>query len=68
LGESHNYSLSYRGDYAQTPDAHVLHYHRSRFLEAAPQWPGIRDDVFALQPQSDHALATEGLRTLGLNV
>jgi hypothetical protein len=68
LGESHNYSLSYRGDYAQTPDVHVLHYHRSRFLEAAPQWPGIRDDFFALLPQSDHALATEGLRTLGLNV
>jgi hypothetical protein len=47
---------------------HVLHYHRCRFLDAAPQWPGIRDDFFALLPQSDHALATEGLRTLGLNV
>jgi hypothetical protein len=43
LDELHNYSLSHRADYAKTPDAVILHYHRMRFLAQAPQWPGLRD-------------------------
>jgi hypothetical protein len=43
LGESWNYSLSFRGaDLARTPDAHILHYHRFRYLAGAPQWPALR--------------------------
>lgn len=67
LDESWNHSLSHRGSaIAETPDAHILHYHRSRFLEAAPQWPGIRDRFFELVPKSRHAEAKRGLRELGL--
>jgi hypothetical protein len=67
LDETWNYSLSHRGgNIARTPDAFILHYHRSRFLEAAPQWPGIRERFFDLVPKSHHAAARKGLRGLGL--
>ncbi|MEQ8368451.1 MAG: hypothetical protein RIB61_17260 [Roseicyclus sp.] len=62
LSESYNYSLSHREDYADTPDAHILHYHRFRFLNAAPQWPGIRDRFFDLLPKSHHSRARTALR------
>lgn len=58
LEESWNYALSYRGsDIAQTPDAHILHYHRFRFLAAAPQWPAIRARFFDLLPKAHHDAA-----------
>lgn len=54
LGESYNYSLSNRGEYADTPDAHVLHYHRNQFLAQAPQWPEICAGIFDKIPVSAH--------------
>jgi hypothetical protein len=36
LGETWNYSLARRKDYAQTPEVHVYHYHRFRYLAQAP--------------------------------
>lgn len=58
LDESWNYALSYRGsDIALTPDAHILHYHRFRFLAAAPQWPAIRARFFEALPKAHHAAA-----------
>jgi len=69
LDESWNYSLSHRGsDIEATPDAHILHYHRSAFLEAAPQWPGILQRFFDLVPKSHHPAARTGLRELGLTI
>lgn len=50
LDEMHNYSLSHRGDYATTPDAVILHYHRMRFLAQAPQWPGLREMLLETTP------------------
>ncbi len=50
LDELHNYSLSFREDYARTPDAVILHYHRQRFLAQAPQWPGLRDRLLDTVP------------------
>jgi hypothetical protein len=67
LDETWNYSLSHRGNgIERTPDTAVLHYHRCRFLEAAPQWQGIRDRFFDLVPKSHHAAARRGLAELGL--
>lgn len=68
LDESYNYSLSHRGDYAATPDAHILHYHRARFLQQAPQWPGTLARFFDLVPKSHHPAARAGLRKLGLTL
>jgi hypothetical protein len=68
LSESYNYSLSHRGDYSQTPAAHILHYHRSRFLEQAPQWPAVRDAFFDMLPKTHHKAATEGLSEMGLTL
>jgi len=69
LDESWNYSLSHRGSSIETtPDAHILHYHRSRFLEAAPQWPGILQRFFETLPKSHHPAARTGLRELGLTL
>lgn len=50
LDEMHNYSLSHRSDYARTPDAVILHYHRQRFLFQAPQWPDLRDALLDTVP------------------
>lgn len=50
LDEMHNYSLSHRVDYSQTPDATILHYHRMRFLYQSPQWPGLRDNLIETIP------------------
>lgn len=52
LDELHNYSLSHRADYAQTPDAVILHYHRMRFLNQSPQWPGLRDMLLHTVPSA----------------
>jgi hypothetical protein len=54
LDEMHNYSLSHRDDYAATPDATILHYHRQRFLAQAPQWPALRDTMRDLVPAQFH--------------
>lgn len=67
LGESWNYALSHRGnDIARTPDAHILHYHRFRFLMAAPQWQGIRDHFLDFVPKVAQDGARDGLRAMGL--
>lgn len=50
LDEMHNYSLSHRADYATTPDATILHYHRMRFLYSCPQWPALRDTLLDMVP------------------
>lgn len=50
LDELHNYSLSHRMDYSQTPDATILHYHRMRFLYQSPQWPALRDTLIDMMP------------------
>jgi len=50
LDELHNYSLSHRGDYSNTPDAVILHYHRMRFLFQSPQWVGLRDMLIDTVP------------------
>ncbi len=69
LDKTWNYSLSHRGSsIEQTPNGQILHYHRCRFLEAAPQWPGIRDRFFDLVPKSHHPAARKGLADLGLTV
>jgi len=69
LDESWNHALSHRGSaIADTPDVHVLHYHRCMFLEAAPQWPGILDRFFDLVPSGHRAAARDGLRELGLTI
>jgi len=68
LTESHNYSLSNRLDYTQTPDAHILHYHRCRFLQQAPQWLQVLEGFFEIVPQSDHNAAREGLVNLGIEL
>ena len=52
LDEMHNYSLSNRSDYSQTPDATILHYHRHRFLCQAPQWPALRDTMIDRVPSA----------------
>ena len=67
LEESWNHSLSHRGSaIADTPYAHILHYHRCRFLEEAPQWPGLRDRFLDLVPEAHRDAARQGLRDLGL--
>jgi hypothetical protein len=67
LDENWNYSLSHRGNAIErTPDARILHYHRFRFLEAAPQWPGIRDRFFDIVPKSHHSAARKVLSGIGL--
>lgn len=67
LEESWNYALSHRGsDVARTPDAHILHYHRFRYLEPAPQWPGIRSRFFEFLPGPHHASARSVLEQAGL--
>ena len=67
LDESWNYALSFRGsDIQRTPDAHILHYHRFRYLEAAPQWPGIRARFFDLLPKSRHVAARSFFERAGL--
>lgn len=68
LDESYNYSLSHRGDYAATPDVRILHYHRARFLQQAPQWPETLARFFDLVPKSHHPAARAGLRKLGLTL
>lgn len=68
LDESYNYSLSNRADYAATPEARILHYHRSRFLQQAPQWPSLLAMFFETLPARHHASAIQGLRDLGLEV
>lgn len=50
LDEMHNYSLSHRVDYSQTPDATILHYHRMKFLYQSPQWPALRDTLIDTMP------------------
>lgn len=59
LGERYNYSLSNRADYARTPDAAILHYHRMKFLYQAPQWPALRETLLDRMPAAhrDAALA-----------
>ncbi|GAB5447768.1 hypothetical protein [Gymnodinialimonas sp.] len=52
LSELHNYSLSHRMDYSQTPDATILHYHRMRFLYQSPQWPALRDNLIDKMPSA----------------
>lgn len=55
LDESWNHALSHRGsDIARTPDAHIFHYHRFRYLAAAPQWPDIRARFFDSLAKSHH--------------
>ncbi|MBF9048356.1 hypothetical protein LSUCC0031_14645 [Rhodobacterales bacterium LSUCC0031] len=67
LDESWNYALSYRGsDIARTPDAHILHYHRFRFLAAAPQWPAIRGQFFDALPKPHHPAARAVLEEAAL--
>jgi hypothetical protein len=69
LDESWNYGLSYRGrDILRTPDAHILHYHRFRFLEAAPQWPGIRGRFLDILPKAHHGAAQSALAVAGLAI
>ncbi|WP_416915024.1 MAG: hypothetical protein ACMUJJ_12785 [Roseicyclus sp.] len=67
LDESWNHALSHRGSAIdQTPDAHILHYHRFMFLRAAPQWPGILQRFFDLVPRAQHPAATDRLREMNL--
>ncbi|MFD1796323.1 hypothetical protein FQV27_00825 [Paracoccus aurantiacus] len=55
LPDVYNYSISNREDMSGTEDARILHYHRAMFLERAPQYPTLRDDLFALMPREHHA-------------
>ena len=68
LGEDYNYSLSHRGDYSKTPDVRVLHYHRSKFLEQAPQWPAVEAAFWETLPSAHHNTAREVLRDMGLTL
>jgi hypothetical protein len=61
LGETWNYSLARRKDYAQTPEVHVYHYHRFRYLAQAPRWGRILDDFWARLPSRHHAEAQSTL-------
>jgi hypothetical protein len=57
LGETWNYSLARRKDYAATPDVHVYHYHRFRYLVQAPKWPELLDAFWTRLPRRHHAAA-----------
>ncbi|MCU4651402.1 hypothetical protein N8I71_01040 [Roseibacterium sp. SDUM158016] len=62
LTHSWNYALTRRKDYSATPDAHVLHYHRYRFLVKAPQWPALIEDFWDRLPARHHAAAQAAFR------
>jgi hypothetical protein len=68
LPESWNYSLSRRKDYSQTPDAHILHYHRASYLEQAPQWSAVQEDFWERMPKAHHQTAQAALTEMGLTL
>lgn len=69
LEETYNYSLSHRGeDYSDTPDAHILHFHRSRFLQAAPQFPRVMENALDRTPAKHQEELRDGLRDMGLDI
>jgi hypothetical protein len=61
LGESWNYSLARRKDLSETRTAHVLHYHRFRYLATAPVHSDVMDDFYARLPRRHQAVAEAAL-------
>lgn len=57
LGETWNYSLARRKDYAAIPDVHIYHYHRFRYLVQAPAWNQVLSDFWDRLPTRHHAEA-----------
>lgn len=66
LDETWNYSLARRKDLGRTPDVHVYHYHRFRYLAQAPQWERLMNDFWTRLPARHHAEARNVLSNTAL--